>query len=670
MERPTPFGSGLSRRRFLSAGGAAIGAAGLAACSIAPKVKPGAAGTANPSSGTNSAAAGAKEAPALAAQVKSGSLPALPQRLPQKPLVVAPTDSGGVYGGIWHAPVLGPSDVGWLDRAVGYEYLLRWKPTTVTHTIDDIIPNVAESYEANSDQNEFTFHLRPGMKWSDGQPYTADDIVFAANDVYLNDKINPSPPLGLLSGNKPPVVKKVDDETVVFTFPTPSPLFPLWLASKNSGINQMAGYPKHYLKQFHQDFNPDVDAEVKKAKQTDWIALFGAKADPWGNHELPRVHAWVPTSDAGTSTTDSLMRNPYYWKTDPNGRQLPFLDSVELSLITDVQTMTLKAEHGDFDFYDRLINTLAIKPVLAESRQSGDYNFFDLNTSTMNTCIISLNLTHKTPVMREIFQNRDFRIGLSYALNRPEIIKTIYKGLGTPWQAAPRKGAKYYNESLGTQFTEFNLDLANQFLDNAGYKRQGTGPRIGPDGKPIAFTIEQSTTDYGFDWPSTLELVKGYWSAVGVSINVKAEDNDLFYARKDANEHDAVIWVGDVGGLDPHLDPRYLFPNNHESNFAELWQDWFTSQGKTGERPPAAPLKQMDLYTQFGQEIDELKQVGLMSQIMEIARQQFYTIGIASPTGRYGFKKNGFKSVMNNYLEGSNYPNPAPTNPEQYYIQT
>lgn len=665
MSRLSVSGGGVSRRRFLASSGAAMGVAGLAACSIAPKQKPGAA---NNSGGTNTGAIGAKEAPDLAQRAKSGDLPQLTERLPAQPLVVTPTQSSGNYGGTWHSTMLGPSDSTWLDRAVGYEYLLRWKPDTVTHSIDDIVPNVAESYESNAEKTQYTFHLRDGMKWSDGQPFNAGDIVFAVNNVYLNDKLFPATPLGLLSDGQPPKVKKVDDKTVTFTFVKPSPLFPLWLASKNSGINQIAGYPMHYLKQFHKDFNPDVEKLSKKAKVSDWIELFSSKTDYWANHELPRLHAWLPTADLGSGTNFTLNRNPYYWKTDPSGRQLPYIDTMDIALITDIQTMTLRAEHGDIDMYDRLINTLEAKPVLASSRDTGQYGFFDLNTSTMNTCIISLNLTHKDPVKRKMFQNRDFRIGLSYALNRPEIIKTVYKGLGTPWQAAPRKGSKYYDEALGTQYTKFSLDLANQYLDKAGFRRQGNGPRIGPDGKPIAFTVEIATRDYGFDWPSTMELVTGYWKAVGIQLHVRSEDVDLLYTRKDANQHDAVVWLGDVGGLDPHLDPRYLFPNNHESNYAELWQVWYTSLGKEGERPPAAPRKQMSLYTQFTQEVDEQKQARLMGQIMSISRQQFYTIGVAQPTGRYGIEKNNFKSVLNGYLEGSNYPNPGPTNPEQYYI--
>lgn len=663
MRQPRSASRALSRRSFLATSGAATLSAGLAACSLSPE-KPGG------QSGNGGAAKG-KESPALAGRVKNGDLPPVAKRLPEKPLLVKPANGVGTYGGTWHTVMLGPSDDSWLDRAVGYEYLLRWKPETVAHTLDDIIPNIAQSYEANADGTEYTFHLRPGMRWSDGQPYTSDDIVFAVHDVYLNTKLYPVAPLGLLSGDQPATVKKIDDYTVTFVFPKPSSLFPHFVASKNSGLSQLGGLPKHYLKQFHADYNPDVDSIVKKEKVSDWVELFSQKTELWTNAELPRVHAWLPTKDLGTGETFVLERNPYYWKVDPEGSQLPYIDTFSNDLISDAETMVLKATHGDIDMYDRLINTLQNKPVLARSRSEGEYHFFDLTTGIMNAAIISFNLTHKDPTKRKIFQNRDFRIGLSYAIDRQEIIKTVYKSLGEPWQAAPLPGSTYFDEELAKQYTEHSPELANKFLDRAGYRRQGgSGPRIGPDGKPITFLVEIATRDYGLDWASVMELVKQYWQNVGIHIDVRSEDVSLLYTRKDANQHDAVVWLGDVGGLDPHLDPRYLFPNNHESNYAELWMQWYESFGKEGEKPPAATRRQMDLYTQFKQAMDKHEQTQLMGEITKISREQFYTIGISRPTGRYGIDKNDFRNVPNNYLEGSNYPNPGPTNPEQYFVST
>lgn len=230
MNRQRNEAARLTRRQALTAGATLVAGVSAVACdglSTDPATDEGAEGARE---------AKGREAPALADRVASGDLPPVEERLPASPLVVEPNDRIGVYGGRWRAAMLGPTDTSWLDRSVGYEMLLRWKPDTVAHARDDVVPNVAESVDVNDDGREYVFHLREGMRWSDGEPFTASDVVFAANDVLLNEELYPIPPLALRGAEGASTVEELDSTTVVFRFAEPSGLFLEMMASKNSGV--------------------------------------------------------------------------------------------------------------------------------------------------------------------------------------------------------------------------------------------------------------------------------------------------------------------------------------------------------------------------------------------------------------------------------------------------
>ncbi len=156
-------------------------------------------------------------------------------------------------------------------------------------------------------------------------------------------------------------------------------------------------------------------------------------------------------------------------------------------------------------------------------------------------------------------------------------------------------------------------------------------------------------------------IVQKYLKAVGIDMQPKVEDRALMYTHKDANEFDAMDWGGD-GGLDVMLEPRWYFPFSAESQFGELWQYWYNKDPR-GEEPPAAPKKQMELYDQLKATGDTKKQDDLMKQILQIAQEQFYAIGIALPTNGYGIVKNNFKNVMKTMPGAWLFPNPGPSDP-------
>jgi ABC-type transport system substrate-binding protein len=646
----------IDRRQFLKAGGAAFlitaSVAGCDALSTDPAQRGGNGGQ-NGSAGQK---AKGKEAPMLADRVKNGDLPPVEERLPSEPLVVEPTDRMGQYGGEWNSALLGAADTAWLVRTIGYENLTRWQPEVRAFSIDEVIPNIAESFESSDDGTEFTFKLRKGMKWSDGEPFSADDLVFAQNDVFLNKELFPDPPFEATA-------EKVDDNTVRFTFKEPESLFVHRQATPSGEL--LVTLPRHYLEQFHKEFNPDVGQLVKKEDAADWVELFTLKSDIFQNTELPTLNPWVITTPLGEGSRVVAERNPYFWKTDPDGSQLPYIDRVVFDVVSDPEIMITKTLGGEMDMHVRHFNVPSNKPVIAENRDRGAYDFFDTLPSSMNTFMLALNLAHKDQTKRQIYQNKDFRIGLSHAINRQEIIDVVYQSQGEPWQGAPRPQSPFHNQELAKQYTEYDVDLANRSLDQAGYKNSN-GQRLGPDGKPIVVTVEFATALVP-EWPDVLELIQRYWREVGIKLNIRQEDRTLFYERKEANEHDAAVWLGD-GGLDVVLEPRWYFPFSTESNFAIPWATWFGSGGETGPEPPEAAKQQMELYNQINRTVDSDERAELMTRILQIAQEQFWVMGMNLTPPGYGIVKNNFHNVRQQMVDAYLYPTPGPTNPEQYFI--
>ncbi|HEV2066928.1 MAG TPA: ABC transporter substrate-binding protein, partial [Thermomicrobiales bacterium] len=160
------------------------------------------------------------ESPLFAEQTASGALPPVAERLPLNPVVVQPTEQVGQYGGTWRTAIVGGQDLAWLVRTVGYDYLVRWDPAW-----EAVVPNVAESWEVSIDGRTYTFKLREGHKWSDGQPFTVADVMFYGEDVYRNADLTTS--LGL----NPWTIEQVDDLRFAVTFEQPEGLFIQTLAT-------------------------------------------------------------------------------------------------------------------------------------------------------------------------------------------------------------------------------------------------------------------------------------------------------------------------------------------------------------------------------------------------------------------------------------------------------
>ncbi|SEE85603.1 ABC transporter substrate-binding protein [Ruania alba] len=649
----------MPRRNFLVLGGGALATSFLVSgCDLLDEGGDGGNGT--------SAEKGA-EAPDLAARVEAGDLPPVEERLPSAPSVVEPVDRVGIYGGSWRTAMLGAANSGaWVDFTIGGEYLVTFQPNTTDMTAQGVVANVAESFEYSDDSTQYTFTLREGMRWSDGEPLTADDIMFWYEAVFLNDDLYPAKTSWLTSAGEPVVVEKLDDYTVTFTFAQPNGLFLSKMAQEGDQITRS---PKHYLSQFHPDYADDIDALIAEEGASSWVELFAAKGGTfdtrYNNPELPTLSAWVLDHGLNEDVQEFVAtRNPYYWKVDPEGSQLPYIDTVNFPVYSDVEALTLNAINGELDFHFPNIGQSTNKPLFAENREDGNYDFISIERSHSVAPVIQLNLAHQDAVKREIFQNKDFRIGLSHAINRQAIIDAVYARQGEPYQASPRPSSEFYDEEMAHQYTEYDVDLANEFLDRAGYtETNGNGIRLGPDGNPISFEVEamvQRTPDV-----DSMQFVKDDWQAVGIEITIKSEDPSLYTERLNGNQHDAAVHFA-TGGLNALVEPSMYFPFGPFSRYALPWMQWYTSRGEAGEEPIEPVKRQMELYDELTTVADADRQKEILTEILQIAKEEFYTIGISLWADAFGIVKNDFHNVPENLVTGA-YPNPASTNPCQYF---
>lgn len=653
----------LTRRGLLRTGGATL-LAPLAGCdllSTSPAEE-----AAGEAAGTDRSNANGPEAPSLAKQVRAGALPPVEDRLPDDPLVVEPVESAGQYGGTWRSWLQGLGATYIFDREVGYDFLVRWSPDW-----SEVVPNLAAGWEVDDDGREYTFHLRTGVRWSDGKPFTADDVVFAYDDVLGNTDLYPVPVSYFVAGDEMAELERIDDHTVRFIFAATTSLF----LERLAGPGGYLVAPRHYLRQFHPDHadDPDeLDQVVDAEGFAEWADLFWDRNNLWLNPDLPTLNAWRITNPLGEGDEAVFERNPFYWKTDPEGSQLPYLDEVRYRLISDLDVALLATTNGEISFNHPTItggvSTGTNKPVLAQNREVGDYAFVDAVPSTMNHMIIMLNLNHEDPQLRSVFQNRDFRVGLSYAIDREELIQTVFQRQGEPWQAGPRKESDYYDEELATQYTEYSPERANEHLDAAGYsERDDSGIRLRSDGTPITFTIEVVTEEP--QQLASLELVKEYWREVGVQIHVQPRDRTLFNERTSGgNLQDAAVWTGDGGYGDELFEAGYYIPAlGHSARWAYHWNIWYQTDGAEGAEPPEPGRRQVELYDRIHRTTDPDERRELFRQILQLAKEQFWVIGTVLPVGTYGTVHTSFRNVPDFMPAAWTYPTPGPTRPEQFF---
>lgn len=618
-------------------------------------------------SGANAQTAKYKEAPSLAEQVKAGKLPAVDLRLPEQPLLV-PVETVGQYGGVWRRAFLGPSDANNYVRVV-FDSLFRFSPDG-----GKIEPKIAAGAESSADFKTWTILLRKGAKWSDGAPFTADDILFWYKDVVLNKDLTPVLPGWMKNADgSPAVVEKVDDYSIKFTFKEPATLFLTALVAADGGDRTYAAFlPAHYLKKFHASYasKEDLDKAIQAAGFKTWVELFANRNAPPENPERPTMAAWMATSRV-SDPVFTLRRNPYFIGVDKDGNQLPYIDEVRFTYFADVQALNLAAIAGDFDLQARHIQ-MTNYPIFKEQEKAGKYKVLVWPTFGGADAVVMFNQTYKAdPEMGRLMATKDFRIAMSYAINRDQIRESAFLGLGESRQGVPAPGHPYYpGDEYAKKYTAYDAAKANKMLDDLGLtKRDAQGIRLLPNGKPA--TIEISVVPAFGSWPDVAQLVAKDWEKVGIKTIVQIRERALHFKMRDSNDLMTEIWNEDTSAFPFTGNAKVDVRNSVILTLGPLYGQWYNSKGKEGVEPTPEIKKIVEL-------IDTARTVGTEGQIKaaqelyKIWADQIYEVGIVGLTPMI----QGVV-VVNNKMKnvpaklGNDWPLRTPGNgrPEQFFFQ-
>ncbi|TCL71126.1 ABC transporter substrate-binding protein [Rhizobium sp. BK251] len=610
-----------------------------------------------------------QEADVLKEKVKSGALPPLKDRLPENPLVVTPIESVGKYGGDWNMALVGGGSLSMLFRYQAYEPLVRYTPDWTGVTL-----NVAEFFEGDADSKVYTIRLRKGMKWSDGQPYTTADIKFWYDTVFTDKRVAFVGQDHWKSKGKPAKLEIVDEQTFKVIFDQPNGLFPLQVAWAN--LDQTTRTPKHYLEQFHIDYNPKADELAKERGFESWIASFQAAAGFQDDNAFflnsskkPNLFAWSFSVAPGENTERAIAeRNPYYFKVDTAGNQLPYMDRIVYQMVADPQVLLLKAMQGEIDLMDQYIATPNNKAVLYDAREQGGYDFYTLKSTEANVMNFIFNLNHNDETKRKLFQNKNFRAALSTALDRQTLIDAVLVGQGAPAQPSIKEGDPLYNEQLATQFTAYDVDKANAMLDEIVPKRDDQNFRLDDEGRrlTIIFEIDQARAVF----LDLFQLVIPMFQAVGIDAQMRSMDRSLWETRvRQGRDFDATAHqFGANGGIAAMLDPRYYAPTDNNAMYAPGWQLWYRDRNnENAVEPPEETKKQLALYDKLKATSDPAGQAEIMKELLQAAAENFYVFGISQQPDGYGIVKNNLKNVTKTMPNSFGWPTPAPTMPEQFY---
>lgn len=602
------------------------------------------------------------EAPSLSKAVKSGELPPVEKRLPPEPVVVKPIERIGHHGGLWRRAYTGMSDLVGVRRIL-YEPLVRWNRDF------EVEPNLAESWEIDESGRSYTFHLVKGVRWSDGEPFTADDIMFYFDDILLDKELTTAIPNWLSPDGTPPRVQKIDDYTFRIEFEKPYSIFLKQLASPYG--MELVTKPKHYLKNFHKKYaDPEkLEQLLKERKVTSWVKLFhdvsNLRHAMFISSKFPSLCAWI-TKVPAPSKRFLLVRNPYYWKVDPNGNQLPYIDSIVHELVAESKTIVLKAIAGEIDMQGRHLGSMQNTVLLLATSLNGNFRLVPKTLSASVGILLAPNINHKDPELRAVLSDRRFRIAISHAVNRSEINKIVSRGKGLARQAAPLKESGFFSESYERAYTEFDPGKAKSIFDEMGLATNKDGKRMLSDGRPLQIALDVVTTMPG--WVDSAEIIASNLKMVGIDTEVKAETMELFRQRTQTAAHDIALWPGD-GGLECLLDPRWYFPFSSESLNAPLFGQWFQSGGNKGEEPAPEIKELMNTYDEILRTIAPERQRELFSRIIEANEKNLWVIGLVQdPPDYYVVSKKMF-NLPEKDLQSWIYPNPGPINPEQFSFE-
>ena len=625
-----------------------------------------------------------REAPMLQEMVAAGTIPALEERLPAESDVYVeteytPVDETPVYGGTMRTVNTGM----WYFGPIAEEPLFR--------LLEDgsVEPNVAMGYDLSEDGLTYTIHLREGMKWSDGTPFTATDCVYYYNYVLVTDvdaetgevtKSNTTKYYNwYMSADpndgdklKPAQVRYVDDTTFTITLYSPKPLLLQSIAIDNKWMF----CPKEWYKDIMANdadaphWSGETDLKLIGGEGlvtvTEEEALANAAARSelytfedytmlcdqlgyryWQYAGRPTLRPWNITS-ALTDQTLVFERNPYYWKVDAEGRQLPYVDKIEYATMDEsLNAQEMMAGNIDFVGFGN-----EFFPTYKAGEAAGVYTIKNMISPNWSTCSLQLNQTYRDAQYAELFSNIDFRHALSIAVDRDEMNNILFNGMAVPQQAAAPEGTAEYIEGAPEKWIEMDVEGANALLDGIemiSTERNADGFRTFVDGENAgkAITLEIETCADAAMQSQAVALLGQYYREIGIQVvEVSNTDNNKRNEKYYAGDVAMASLEGGTGVFNIMIRPDYLAANRNNvcwlGKYGMEHQDCITPEPGT----PIADLVEATIELVKASTMEELQEAG--DRILQNHYENTWIIGFLNDSAsRYAVNNR-----IHNFREG------------------
>lgn len=601
-----------------------------------------------------------RESPMLAERVARGELPPVEDRLPEDVLVVEPVNEIGVYGGVWRRTSTGLADIQ-LDSRMGYEPLARWDRSGTK-----VVPGLAKSWEILDGAKTYVFHLRRGLKWSDGHPLTSEDFLFYFEDVLGCGELSIIWPSWVSVDGERPEILAPDPYTLVFRFAKSCGVFLAGMAYRGNLILA----PKHYLRQFHIHYTDRAEIEAKARREglSLWHQLYWHKANPNENPDLP---TWKPFKIVVPPPASRALaeRNPYYWKVDPEGNQLPYIDQVAYTEVQNNEIVTIKAMAGEVDFQARRIDSSSFALFMA-SRERGRYRV--MRDLVPDTIVLYLNQHSRDPRIRELLNDRRFRAALSLAIDRDELIYLLFGGRAVPSSGVVCPLDPYYLPEYDAAYLSYDPARSNALLDEAGLKHGQDGLRRMPDGSPFRQILHVYPSEAG----TTIDLwqlVAEYFREVGLEFVVKLDSGQLSVQQVCNGNND--FWAYQQPGIHWVADPKWHLPLQSTSYFAPLYGRYVDTKGKDrlGVEPRQEFKEMLAWYHELAMIPDNADgtipehKLELGHRILRQWTQECYLVGICRQE-LLTIVSDRFRNVPDHIIHDWRLATPGYIGIEQFYI--
>jgi peptide/nickel transport system substrate-binding protein len=615
----------------------------------------------------------------LAELVKAGKLPPVEQRVPEEPLVIKPVHEIGKYGGTWRRGFTGPGDGENGQRIMGADKLLY-----SDYTGTKIVPAVAKGWKLEDGDRTTVLSLRKGMKWSDGHPFTADDIVFWWTDLYQNSELTPVANADLTINGKPGTLEKLDELTVAFKFPDSYPMFVEKLAGASvlgqghaaQGEVFMGGYaPAHYLKRFHPKYTDKatLDQLVAQEKFDNWISLIKFKNTWRLNPELPVLAPWRTVQPINNPVW-ILERNPFFHEVDTEGNQLPYYDRIQMSLAETLEVLNLRAIAGEYDVQERHVDIAKI-PVFLENKEKGGY---DLHLDpAVHGCdnTLYINQTYDgDPEVAKWLQTTDFRRALALGIDRDQLNETYWIGLGTPGSVAPADDTPYFpGPEWRSKWSVLDVKQANELLDKIGLdKKDAEGFRLRTDnGQRLRLDI-MTVGGFAISWTAVSQMIAEQWKKIGIQAIIGEVERSLSQRRIAGNDYQISV-ASNNGTEEIFVAGASAIPVATNSQMGPEYGKWFQSGGKAGKEPKDPKILRVLELARSAPGLSRPEQIKAGQEIWRIAIDEQWcvgTVGVSPALIGVRIVKKNVGNAPARQSNGQNVRAPSSSRPETLFFKS